>query len=54
MYCINDRKPLCVNCLYMSHVHKPHKIVPLQKAKYEVEENIKEAVAVIKRNLEDC
>ncbi len=32
MYCITDKKPLCVNCLYISNLHKPHKVIPLQKA----------------------
>lgn len=37
MYCLTDKKPLCVSCLYVSNLHKPHKIVPLQKANQEIE-----------------
>ena len=33
LYCKNDRKPLCVSCLYSnSGAHKQHKVVPLNKA----------------------
>ncbi len=52
LYCLNERKILCVNCIYGAHKHRSHKIVPLkdcmdyvrednQKLNFIMEEEIK-------------
>jgi flagellar basal body-associated protein FliL len=32
LFCSNDMKPLCVNCIHHSSSHKNHEIIPLHKA----------------------
>ena len=32
LYCVSDKKPLCVTCMYQHSAHKKHKVVPLNRA----------------------
>jgi len=32
LYCVSDKKPLCVTCMYKNNAHKKHKVVPLNRA----------------------
>lgn len=36
LYCLNERRILCVNCLYGIHRHRSHKVVPLKDCMEEV------------------
>lgn len=41
LYCLTERKVLCVNCNYSDYKHKTHKIVPLKDSgKYIYEDNV--------------
>lgn len=32
LYCVSDKRPLCVTCMYQNNAHKKHKVVPLNRA----------------------
>lgn len=36
LYCMNERRILCVNCLYGMHRHRSHKVLPLKDSMEEV------------------
>lgn len=41
LYCVYDKKPLCVTCMYQSALHRKHKVIPLNRATDEMEEEMK-------------
>lgn len=47
LYCINDKKPLCVHCMYQVFSHKKHEVVPLAKAGGILKEELKTTLKTI-------
>lgn len=39
LYCLNERKILCVNCFYGDQKHRCHKVMPLKDSLLEVEKD---------------
>ena len=37
LYCLNERKPMCVTCMYQNNLHKKHKVIPLNRANQELQ-----------------
>lgn len=36
LYCLNERRILCVNCVYGLHRHRSHKVLPLKDSMEEI------------------
>lgn len=51
LYCINDKKPLCVTCMYQNNLHKKHKVVSLNKAGKEMTEELANYLRLVNRSL---
>ena len=53
MYCKNDHKPLCANCLYSNQSHKKHHVLPLAKAEVEIKNDFHDFLFLSKKSLKD-
>lgn len=51
LYCLNERRILCVNCLYGMHKHRSHKVVPLKDCMDEVYEDNKKLKSIIEEEI---
>lgn len=36
LYCTQDRRPLCVTCMYQNNEHKKHKVLPINRSSQEL------------------
>jgi len=52
LYCLNERKPLCVTCMYQNNLHKKHKVIPLNRANQELQEETSAYVTVVDKELD--
>jgi hypothetical protein len=51
LYCINDKKPLCAQCMYQVVAHGKHEVVPLGKANHALREELNNALKDINTRL---
>lgn len=51
LYCLNQRRVLCVNCIYGVHKHRTHKVLPLKDCMQEIQTDNKELKIIIDNQL---
>jgi hypothetical protein len=44
LFCLDDKKPLCVHCMYQAFSHKKHEVVPISKATSTLREELRNAL----------
>ena len=44
LYCMNDKKPLCAQCMYQVVAHGGHEVIPLGKANKNLKEELNNAL----------
>ena len=51
LYCMNDKKPLCAQCMYQVVAHGGHEVIPLGKANKTLKEELNNALKDINSKL---
>lgn len=44
LYCLNEKRLLCVNCVYGAHKHRTHRVNPIKDSMGEVEKDSERAM----------
>lgn len=52
LYCLNERRILCVNCLYGMHKHRSHKVIPLKDCLEEVREDNRQLKLIMDKEVQ--